>query len=160
MVNLILEKTAQVRFFTEMRSVFSALGIRACDYDWYLSDVEINRNVDGFVVQDQWLPGTQLERLITTEDIQFIWAVFSAVPVGARFAVQKAPFADGNSTFWHGEGGRPQLDGSRFEIVCWDSSATLLIGIDQEMADHFCAVYSDARLLFQCNQASKGSAQA
>lgn len=160
MVNLILEKTAQVTFFTEMRSVLSALGIRACDYDWYLSDVEINRNVDGFVVEDQWLSGNQLERLITTEEIQFIWAVFSAVPVGTRFDVPKAPFADGNSTFWHGVGGRPQLDGGLFEIVCWDSSATLLIGIDQEMADHFSAVYSDTRLLFECNQASEGSAQA
>lgn len=160
MVNLILEKTAQVRFFTEMRSVFSALGIRACDYDWFLSDVEMNRNVAGFVVQDQWLAGDQLERLITAEEIQFIWAVFSAVPVGTRFDVKNAPFADGNSTFWHGAGGRPQLDGSLFEIVCWDSSATLLIGIDQEVADHFRAVYSDTRLLFECNQAFEGGSQA
>ena len=34
-VNLILERTNQVPYFTEMGSVFDALKISARDYDWY-----------------------------------------------------------------------------------------------------------------------------
>lgn len=81
-MNLILEKMKQVRYFTEMNSVFRALNIAARDYDWYLSDLEINYNVAGFSTDNQWITGEDLERLITCHEIQFIWGVFSAVPKG------------------------------------------------------------------------------
>ncbi len=41
-MNLILEQTDQVRFFTNMREVIAALGISCSDYDWYVSDIETN----------------------------------------------------------------------------------------------------------------------
>lgn len=41
-MNLILERTDQVRFYTDMRLVFAALGISAAEYDWFISDVETN----------------------------------------------------------------------------------------------------------------------
>jgi hypothetical protein len=52
-VNLILEKTDQVPFFTDMESVFHALKIPCQDYDWYLSDIETNYHPAGFSARDQ-----------------------------------------------------------------------------------------------------------
>ncbi|MDD5366915.1 MAG: hypothetical protein PHR30_16380 [Gallionellaceae bacterium] len=146
-VNLILERTKQVPYFTEMSSVFEALNISACDYDWYLSDLEINYNVAGFEPNDQWMTGQDLYQLVTEQKLQFIWGVFSAVPKGFRCAVESPPFADGNSAFWSSAECKPQLEGALFEISSWDSCATILVGLGAEAAGHFSNVYSDAKLL-------------
>ena len=108
-MNLILERTDQVCFFTNMREVIAALGISCSDYDWYVSDIETN----GFQFAEGWYPGSELELQITSDDIQFIWAVFSAFPEGVRVDVKEAPFVDGNPHYWDGSEPGPQLNGAR-----------------------------------------------
>ena len=146
-MNLILEQTDQVAYFTEMRSVFRALNISASDYDWYVSNLETNKAIAGLANADQWMTGEGLQRLIDEHEIQFIWAVFSAVPKGARPEINGAPFADGNSRYWDDIQYAPQLESALFEITCWDSSATILAGITPEMAINFKNAYSDAKPL-------------
>ena len=139
-MNLILERTDQVRFFTNMREVIAALGISCSDYDWYVSDIETN----GFQFAEGWYSGGELESQIASDDIQFIWAVFNAFPKGVRVEVREAPFVDGNPHYWNGSEPRPQLDGASFEIACWDSSATILVGLDAEKAGSYRSTFSDA----------------
>jgi hypothetical protein len=148
-MNLILEKTNQVRYFTEMGSVFRALGISARDYDWYLSDLEINRNPAGFEAVDQWLDGEKFYRLISEHEIQFIWGVFSAFSKGFRCIVDNPPFADGNLTYWEVPECKPQLKEALFEIASWDSGATILVGIDAQSGANFVNAYPDAKPLSQ-----------
>ena len=81
--------------------------------------------------------------MIQGNDIQFIWAVFSAFPVGTRFEVKEAPYIYDNPDYWNGSNPGPQLNEALFEIGCWDSSATILVGIKPEMAKNFKSVYSD-----------------
>ena len=147
-MNLILEHTNQVPYFTEMGSVFHALKISASDYDWYLSDIETNINVHGLSDSDQWLNGEELHRLVAEQKIQFIWAVFSAVPRGARPTITNAPYVDGNPHYWNDTECKPQIKEALFEIACWDSSATILIGITPDMATNFTLAYSDAKPLY------------
>lgn len=139
-MNLILERTNQVRFFTNMLEVLSALGIRGADYDWYVSDVETN----GYPFEEGWCSGEELESKIAADNIQFIWAVFSAFPRGVRVDVNGAPYVEGNPKYWDGTDPGPQLSGANFEIACWDSSATILIGLTSELAESFKSTYSDA----------------
>ncbi|MGQ5522941.1 hypothetical protein ACUHMQ_06725 [Chitinimonas sp. PSY-7] len=146
-MNLILENTDQVAYFTDMRSVISALGVSAAEYDWHLSDLETNYSREAFPLEDRWIQGEILQQLLVQHDIQFIWGVFSAVPKGFRASVQHAPNADGNPYFWSGEEVKPQLEGALFEIVCWDSSATILIGISEDAGAAFIRTYSDTRPL-------------
>ncbi|MET0857774.1 MAG: hypothetical protein ABWY27_13550, partial [Telluria sp.] len=80
-------------------------------------------------------------------EIQFIWAVFSAVPKGFRTAVSAAPYVEGNPDYWNGKDVAPQLEGAFFEIACWDSSATILINLPAEARRQFIAAYSDTRPL-------------
>ena len=40
-----------------------------------------------------------------------------------------------------------QAPGACFELVCWDSSATLLIGLSAEQAARFMRAYPEARAL-------------
>lgn len=143
-MNLILERTDQVRFFTNMRLVFSALGISAADYDWFISDIETNYYGTGFTSEDQWMEGQALQSFVSQNEVQFIWAVFSAVPKGYRPAVLAAPYIEGNPDFWNGKEMAPQLDGALFEIACWDSSATILVGLPPTLEENFKLAYSDA----------------
>lgn len=143
-MNLILEKTSQVYYFTEIGSVLRALGVSATDYDWYLSDLETNHVPSGFEITDQWISGEALDRLVSEHEIQFIWGVFSAVPAGFRCTVESAPFVYGNSRYWKEPDCKPQLECALFEIAGWDSSATILIGVPPQAAASFLRAYPDA----------------
>ncbi len=142
-MNLILEKTEQVAYFTNMREVLAAAGIRAKDYDWFISDVDANCAP----MDDQWISGEALADLLQRHDLQFAWAVFSAVPAGFRSTISAAPGADGNPNFWNKQDLLPQLKGALFEIVCWDSSATILINLPEQAARSFIARYPDTKPL-------------
>lgn len=146
-MNLILEHTDAVPFFTEMHSVFKALGIRARDYDWFVSDIETNYYGNGFTSEDHWITGEALERFITENTVQFIWAVFSAFPKGVRFPVEAAPTVEDYAGYWSGIEVAPQLKDALFEIAAWDSSATIFIGLPAEAIEHFMRVYPDAKSL-------------
>lgn len=130
-----------------MRLVFSALGISAADYDWFISDIETNYYGTKFTSEDQWMEGHTLQNFIDQNEVQFIWAVFSAVPKGYRRTVPSAPYIDGNPHFWNGKEMAPQLDGALFEIACWDSSATILVGLPPTLEKNFKLTYSDASSL-------------
>jgi len=146
-MNLILERTQQVKYFTDMRLVFEALVIKCSDYDWFISDVETNINLPALENANSglWLTGNELEVILENNKIQFIWGVFSAVPRGYRVKVTALPCADGNPNYWNSSDPKPQLPGAEFEIACWDSSAIILIGIPDRQAKSFCSKYSDTK---------------
>jgi hypothetical protein len=146
-MNLILEKSEQIPWFTDMAATFSAMGVDPRTYDWYVSDVETNASIPALNKGDSWMTGDELASALLGQPIQFIWAVFSAFPPGVRVEVGSRPSADGNPSFWRPPDVCPQLPGACFEVVCWDSSATLLVGLSQEQADRYLRTYSNAQLL-------------
>lgn len=145
-MNLILEGPDSTPFYTDMRATLKAMAVEASSYDWFVSDVETNIPVQVHIEGEGWLSGEELAQLLV-DDIQFEWAVFSAVPRGTRFDVSSPPFADGNGRFWQPPDVQPQLHGACFEIVSWDSSATLFIGISPLHAERIAAAYPEVRPL-------------
>ncbi len=147
-MNLLLDSSSAVPYFTDVDATLRAMGVSASEFDWYLSDVETNFDPAGFSWSDRWMTGPELAEVLSHANFQFIWAVFSAFPRGARVEIDEAPFADGNRAFWVDDGTlRPQLAGASFELVCWDSSATILIGISESQADQFGLAYPEAKPL-------------
>ena len=146
-MNLILEKTDQVNYFTDMRQVFDAANIASQDYDWYVSDIETNWTPPGFAPVDQWFTGDALASFLREHEVQFIWAVFSAVPKGFRSTPSSAPYVEGNPSYWSGEKCDPQLDGALFEIACWDSSGVILINLPAQAAQSIVTNFTDTRPL-------------
>ena len=146
-MNLILEDCAQIPYFTNMRWVLDALELNAGDFDWFVSDIE-HTGGDAFCAEDHWISGNDLERALRNNDIQFIWAVFSAIPKGGpRPVIHEPPYADGNTAFWSDPSLRPQLTEALFEVVCWDSSATILVGLPEAALRQFCHRFPDAKEL-------------
>ena len=146
-MNLTLENTDQVQSFTNMREIFSAAEILVSDFDWYISDVETNLTPDEFSPEDRWISGEELSAVIQARDIQFIHAVFSALPKGFRPVCITGPSVSDNRNYWSGADIAPQLEGALFEIACWDSSATILINLPDDARHAFVAKYSDTRPL-------------
>lgn len=145
-MNVILEHSKQVDWYTDMAATFIAMGVNPRLFDWFVSDVKTNVSVPLLSQGDAWITGDQLADLLESR-IQFIWAVFSAFPVGMRIVVEDAPFADGNTSFWQRPQVVPQLTSACFEVVCWDSSATILIGVSEMQAAAFSRMYCDAKPL-------------
>jgi len=127
--------------------VLAALGITASEFDWYVSDIETNYYGTNFSSDDQWINGDDLQEFLERNEVQFICAVFSAVPKGSRPIVDNTPYVDGNPDYWSGKEVEPQLRGALFEIACWDSSATLLVGLPEDALNAFRHVYPDAKPL-------------
>ena len=101
-----------------MKLVFSALKISAADYDWYVSDIETNYSTNEFSQEDRWISGELLSKFLEVNDIQFIWAVFSAFPRDYRSQIKSSPYVEGNPDYWCGKELLPQLSDALFEIAC------------------------------------------
>jgi hypothetical protein len=134
-----------MRYFTDMRSLFNALPGVCTSHDWLISDLECvwlksdeeddeTVTPDGrFVSQPVLITRVELDEVLRLKEIQFCWAVFSALPKGTKPECQKLPYADGNSNLWVGSP-KPQLPESTMEIVCWAGGSALLIGITADLA--------------------------
>lgn len=128
-MNLIQENTEKIAFYTSLKAVVGWLEINLADFDWHLANIDANWPT----VEDPiWLSGDALFSKIEEQDYQFYWAVFSVFPKGSEPILCDEVFADGNPDFWCGKP-QKQLKDSLFEIVCWDSSATLFIGLPDEL---------------------------
>lgn len=110
--NLLLEgRVKNIPYFTDMRSVFAALPGVCASHDWLISnlecvwlggDDEAASPDERFATQPVLITGDDLEEMIQTKEIQFCWAVFSALPKGWKPETHNLPYADGNPAFWVG----------------------------------------------------------
>src|SRR2546426_127286 len=101
-------------YFTDMRAVFGALPEVCAGYDWLISDLECTWLIDDDDDDDVGTPdkrlaespvlisGDELLTVIQSRQIQFAWAVFTALPKGAQpqLSEHTLPFADGNRNLW------------------------------------------------------------
>jgi hypothetical protein len=154
-MNLIIEKVPRIKWYTDLQPFVAALGHRMRDYLWRFDAVEAT--VDFPTAEEPggfWRLSGEQFRALVAEHPQFVWAVISALPLdySAKDVDSRGfPFADGNPAFWTGSP-TPQHPDALFEIVCWDSSATLLIGADQDIATAFRSAYPECVDLDRENQ--------
>ena len=147
-MNLIAEKTPRIEWYTDLYPFFCEIESIVRSHAWLWTDIDINTQLP--ILEDKpgviWISGDAIFEF-TANHPQFIWSVFSAISsatVDAAKALDCIPHADGNPDFWVGSP-TPQHPNAVFEIVCWDSSATLLIGADQTIANAFRRAYPDVR---------------
>jgi len=129
-MNYIQENTSSVSWYTSLLDVFKWLEIEPESYDWHFSDID--GGWMGLNEDPCWVTGDELKVHLEPRDYQFIWSVISAFPRGTKPFTSEEPYADGNPQFWQGIP-KKQLEESLFEIICWDSSATLFIELPEEL---------------------------
>lgn len=120
--------------------------------DWLISDLEVNYCTDSRLHNDPVLiDGESLKEIVQKDKIQFIWAVLSGYLEKPKRIPKDLPYADGNPNFWKGTP-KPQAAGAEIEIVCWDSTCTLFINVNENVAAKLKELYPDIRDLDKDNE--------
>lgn len=166
-VNAILKDSKQIQFYTYLGPIFEAIQNRQYEYNWLLTDLDLNWIPDDFLDYcDQckihkvlwnrnnvyWLTGEQLTNLITKYKIQFIWGVLSGFKNTEVIDIQNLsvlPIAE-TPELWK-PGVTVQHSKAEVEIVCWDSGLTILISKDQSIIKNFMGFFEDAKDLDDYN---------
>lgn len=147
MMNTILLKSVQMPFHTDMKVVFKALKDKQKDYNWLLTNIDCNYYPDKrLLLNNLLISGEELTDIIYKNDIQFMWGVFSGFnkDINIDFEnLEVIPFADGNSKLWE-ENPKIQHPLAAVEIVCFDSSCTLLLSKDDELTELFRSYFKEA----------------
>ena len=159
-----LEGPCLMKYYTDLRLVFQAIDNRQRNYNWLLTDLDCSSigddRGDVATLNDQrplWLTGEALTHLVGRIEMQFNWAVLSGFAPSVSLDLGKLeiePFADGNPCFWVP---RPRIQHplAEVEIVCWDSSLTMLLTRDREMSDSFRNFFPEAVDLSKYNLARR-----
>jgi hypothetical protein len=150
-VNTLLESSSRMPFHTDLRRVFEAFDGREREFNWLLTDVELNVYPLGLeYIADpetaRWRSGAELSDIVKAHEIQFIWGVLSGFRPGVTItpaALDVYPFADGNRSLWT-PNPRIQHPLADVEIVCWDSGATLLLSRDDDLTRRFRSFFREA----------------
>ncbi len=155
-------------YYTDLRLVFEAIGDRQRKFNWFVTDLDYVRlghtsdgpgpfdGPEGFVDRGpHWLEGGELTRIVQEHKLQFVWAVLSGFRPGITFdrvLLEVEPFADGNRGFWVA---RPEIQNplAEIEIICWDSTLTLLLCRDRSLSECFRRFFPEAADLDGYNQA-------
>jgi hypothetical protein len=146
--SLLEGRCARMPGYTDLKTVFEVFGGREREYDWLLTELECNFPPE---LQDggAWFfSGSDLSDLVRRQDppIQFIWAVLTGFDRGTSVDLahlDMVPDANGNPDFWRGAP-RIQYPNARVELVCFDSSLTLLITEDADLTSRFRAGFPEA----------------
>jgi len=150
-MNLILKNSKYVKWYTNLAPLFLNIPDLK-DYTYFISDLEINGRIIEPLNNDMFISGTKLSDIVTKNDIQFCWGVFSAFKVVPNSIEPEIPFADCNPSFWK-EFPTPQARDAEFEIVCFDSESILFIGVNDDIGSKLNELYPDIKDLDEENKA-------
>lgn len=141
MKSAILEEGEQ--YYTYMKKIFQAIENKQIEYNWLITDCvcypQNEKFAELFSQEYVWISGEQLTEVISKENFQFIWGVFSGFTKEITLDVvlnYDLPFADGYKGFWV-DNVSIQHPLANLEIVAWDSTLTLFICEDDNLVRKF-----------------------
>lgn len=150
-MNTILDSYDQMPYHTNLGLVFRALDGRQEEFNWLITNLEVNFQPDKFPYDERnqlsWLSGQELTAIAEQYDIQFIWAVLSGFKPDVTIDLnnlEAEPFADGNSSLWRKDVAIQHPEAT-VEIVCWDSAYTLLLSKDTDLSQRFRSFFPKAK---------------
>jgi hypothetical protein len=150
-MNTILDTSDQMLFHTDLALVFRALQGRQKEFNWLLTNVECNLYTPElpFEPEDKprWFTGEELTALVEKHRIQFIWAVLSGFRPEITIDIKNLevePRAEGHPTLWS-EHPTVEHPKATVELVCCDSSYTILLSKDKDLSQRFRSFFPDAK---------------
>lgn len=145
--------------YTMMLKVINAIGGRNLNYNWLITDIEaypqkglgeIDDELYSYLNENDYvfISNSDLLDILEKNDFQWIWGVFSAIPVNySKEEVLKydLPFAEDNSDIYLDNNFVIQHPLAEIEIVAFDSSCMHIVSKDKDICDCLKLVYPDAR---------------
>ncbi len=133
------------RYYTHMLEIILALGGKALPYKWLISGMEAypaeREKYADMVEKNEYLilSNTELLEMLTEDDFQWIWAIFSAIPEqrsDAEILEYELPSVD-NVEIYKKDVAIIQHPLAELEIVAVDSSNAFIVARDEKMAEKF-----------------------
>ena len=143
-------------YYTYMNVVLTPIKDDFKKYNWLITDYDCSHYPDPriqYVENHAWISGEDFLGIVERHEIQFIWAVFSAIPKQVpleEVLKYDLPQADGYRGFWE----NPitiQHPLAEMEIVPWDSGLVLLIAKEDDCVTRFAKHFPLSRDLAQYN---------
>jgi len=159
-MTLILDNTKQLEFHTDMSEVIKPFREELKSLNWILSNQDymiLDHKAKGIVNKLNHesafihFNGLELLNILENREIQFIWGVFCGTKRKIEnIAPEKIPYADMNEEIWT----QPEkflFPNSEIEIICFDSSYTIVKFKDPELEKLWKLKFTDAKELIKKN---------
>ena len=137
------------KYFTYMKEIMDVASDHISKYNWLISDYICNVYPSECIDPKKelaWIDGESLISLVNENDIQFIWAVFSAFPKSVTLQdvlKYRLPFADGNEAIRDVDI-KMQNPLAEIEIIPWDSCLLVIIAQSSNLIRRLKKEYPDA----------------
>ena len=150
-MNWIIKDSKKLTCHTFLKEILVPILSDIKNYNWIITDLEfisgsnkelpINHDNDYFI-----LTAEEFSNLIKSE-FQIVWGVIEGVPESFNIALdlENLPFAEGNDLIWKSD--NIQYPDSTIEIVCFDSSYTIIKFKDESMSKKFSNYFLTAQPL-------------
>lgn len=128
-MNWIIGKSEKIQFHTYLDEIIAPIRDDVRDFNWIIADVEFASWNEGLPVNmdDEYfiLSPDKFKELLDAH-VQFWWGVILGVSKAFDIVLDetKLPFAEGNGSIW--KNGNIQYPDAEIEIVCVDSSYTIV----------------------------------
>jgi hypothetical protein len=146
-------QSEKMRFHTDLRVTFEALGNCQRNYRWLLTGFEVNPLADGLPPEllpvedgpgvrwiDQWMSGERLDQILGEYDFQLIWGVLSGFDRTHSESSLPTERPQGE-----GYTGSVRLSDALIEIVAFDSTFTAVAARDPQLEKSFGAFFPEAQ---------------
>lgn len=151
-MNLILEDSNQVKGHTNLAAVFLPFRDEVKQYNWLISDYEVCPSAL-FNSDIVWLTGEEILYLVENNNIQFIWGIISAFHKNFKLDLDNIsiiPVAEEHKTLWSNNPSIQHPE-SCIEIICWDSTSTIILSNEDTIISKYRNYYTDAKDLNRQN---------
>ncbi len=137
------------KYYTYMLEVLLALGGKDMQYKWLISSIEAYPKTRGkyvdLIEKSAYviLANAELMEMLTEDDFQWVWAVFSAIPANIsneEILRYELPSAE-NKAIYRKDAAMIQHPLAELEIVAFDSSYVFMVSKNEQMAERFKDLY-------------------
>lgn len=144
--------------YTVMLKVINAIGGRDLKYNWLITDIEaypqkglkeLDEDLYNYLTEKDYvfISNSDLLDILEKNDFQWIWGVFSAIPVNysiEEILKYELPYAEDNRDIYLDNNFVIQHPLAEVEIVAFDSSGMHIVAKDKDICDKFKTIYPDA----------------
>ncbi|HEY9877360.1 MAG TPA: hypothetical protein V6D29_02835 [Leptolyngbyaceae cyanobacterium] len=157
-MNTILGCSSRMRSHTDIDLVFQSFQGRQKKFNWLITDFECypSEALGSCETKPLWFTGEQLTEIVSKQRIQFVWAVLSGFDPNTTInpnSLEVEPRAEGHPTVWT-ERPTIQHPNAKVEIICCDSTFTILLSQDNDLSLRFRNFFPEATDLDEYNAAS------
>jgi hypothetical protein len=139
----VLESEKELKYYTDMNIIMNPFKENFIKYNWLINDYECNwypkelaelRTMEEYI----WTSGTQLYKIIESNEIQFIWAVFSGFDKNIPFDKIMEYGLPESEYYNHWENKKDlQNPLADVEMVSWDSGCLLFKSKNEKYINQF-----------------------